>query len=432
MDLANYASDLLKQHGELNVPGLGHFSHERKSSYYDKQTGTLYPPYYEVTFEPFEIDEQDNHLIEYLSEKKSISLASARFFLDKYVSNIKLQAETAEIDFGDLGFFYADYQGRLAFRSNQTDLNFSASLFGYGPVPIQKLEDYGKPVTPRAEQPVYIPPAPKEPTKDSTADEIPYLKKPISDEGAVQVTNLPPSSDSTSTPPDDDYMQVQHEPLPDDANFLNTSNARYWLIIGISVIVAVVAVLGVYKYYDQKNQVTNVKKATAIDTFRQHVDTVDQADLMKNGTAPSTTTPTPADSLNPADTATIARQPAQANAQPVPSPTNTQPQPAAQNTPVAPQPGQTIAPIGDVPKNTWLIVGNSFANLASAKKMLIKYHSWGFPQARLLDSLPRKEYFLYKIILGYRYTQKDANAARLEVLKTRKIKPKYITVQPYK
>ncbi|WDF54511.1 hypothetical protein [Mucilaginibacter sp. KACC 22063] len=436
MDLANYASDLLKQHGELNVPGLGHFSHERKSSYYDSETGTLYPPYYEVTFEPFEIDEQDNHLIEYISEKKNISLTSSSFFLEKFINNIKSQTETAEVDFGDLGYFYADYQGHLAFKSNHTDLNFSPVLFGYAPVSIQKLEDYGKPVKPRIEQPLqnYIIPPVSEAGKETVETPLPpQARNPISEQGPVQVTNLATEpaetsfTENTGGEEEDLVMQPEQED-PEEENFL--SNSRYWLIIGISVIVAVVALLAFYKYYDgkrQANEALNVKEKPKVDTFRQHVDTVSQSDLATTSAGPANTVP---DSLKQ-ETDTVGntpagnQQPAQINAS---QPAQTQagkPEVTPANTP-----GNMV--INSVPKNTWIVVGGTFANLETAKRNVAHFHSWGFPQARLLDSIPRKTYYQYKIILGYRYTQKDARAARLELLKNRKLKPSILTVQPYK
>jgi nucleoid DNA-binding protein len=135
MDVGYFISELLAQHGNVSVPGLGNFTHTRINGRYNELEGKLYPPTYSVQFDPQSVD--DVTLAQYIADKKNISLASSKYFTDKFINSIKLQAQSDEAPLADLGWFYAQ-DAQLFFRPN-TDVNTDPDFFGYQPVKLHKL-----------------------------------------------------------------------------------------------------------------------------------------------------------------------------------------------------------------------------------------------------------------------------------------------------
>lgn len=400
MDLSNYVSELIKQQGRLSVPGLGYFVHLRKSSYYDKESGILYPPRYETTFDPSKTDPEDTSLLAYIAEKRNISHASARFFLDKYVDTVRERAEVAEFDFDDLGSFYIDEFGKIAFRASEVENTFNSTVFGYPPINIRKLADFDQPVKPPVVTPAIEPVVP--------------AKEPITEEGPVKIITAKPLSpaeqapepvQNTYTPP---VATVTEEPETFDEEYsAPKSNLKYWIIAAVVLVLGAAGAFYYYQYYRPqigKGPSAVVRHDSASSTtVKMDSDTTVQKDSIPPlGTEP----PAVKDSV---------------------STVPVQPSVDADGKPLA-----NAGPMAEIPKNTWLIVGGSFNNYNNAVSNLAKYRALGYPQARLLDSVQRKEYFAYKIIFGYRYTKKDAETARTEILKPRKLKPKFISVEPYK
>ncbi|TSD65972.1 hypothetical protein FFF34_000815 [Inquilinus sp. KBS0705] len=135
MDVGYFISELLGQQGEVSVPGLGYFAHTRVNGYYNEAEGKFYPPNYNVHFHPQPTD--DSTLAQFIAERKNISLASSKYFTEKYVSSIKQQATAGEVKFADMGWFYIS-QGELLFRPN-SNTSTDPEFFGLHPVKIYKL-----------------------------------------------------------------------------------------------------------------------------------------------------------------------------------------------------------------------------------------------------------------------------------------------------
>lgn len=136
MDVGYYISELLGQHGDVNVPGLGYFAHTRVNGYYNDSEGKFYPPGHSVQFDPQYLD-HDDALALYIAQKKKISLASSKYFTDKFVQTLKQQAVAGEAALADLGWFSINNTS-LHFRPNSvtgTDPEF----FGYPVIPLQKI-----------------------------------------------------------------------------------------------------------------------------------------------------------------------------------------------------------------------------------------------------------------------------------------------------
>ncbi|MCQ6958163.1 SPOR domain-containing protein [Mucilaginibacter aquariorum] len=135
MDVGYFISELLAQNGNVSVPGLGNFTHTRINGHYNEKEGKLYPPTYSVQFDPQEVD--DVTLVQYIADRKNISLASSQYFTDKFINGIKLQAQSAEAPLADLGWFYTQ-DAQLFFKLN-TEVSTDPDFFGYQPVKLRKL-----------------------------------------------------------------------------------------------------------------------------------------------------------------------------------------------------------------------------------------------------------------------------------------------------
>jgi len=135
MDVAYYLSELLGQQGEVNVPGLGNFTQQKIDGYYDNEERTFYPPGSEVHFNTHFVD--DDKLAEYVAEQKRISLASSKYFIEKFVNGLKAQVMIKDVQFAELGWLHFEETG-IAFKS-AGPLTDSPSFFGYPKIHLEKL-----------------------------------------------------------------------------------------------------------------------------------------------------------------------------------------------------------------------------------------------------------------------------------------------------
>lgn len=199
MDIANYLSELLDRYGKVSVPGLGYFTKTRVNGYYNESENRLYPPGYQIQFgtELFE----DDTLVQYIAEKKKISLASSKYFTEKYIIGLKEEVALKEIDFSNLGWFYMNEQGQIAFKPQEERSN-RPDFYGYAPIDIKKLR-------PEPEQPVQRP---------------------------LPVTQPEPAA---ITSEQEEY--INDEPAA-------ASSVNRWLITLIVIVVIALMAFGLYKY----------------------------------------------------------------------------------------------------------------------------------------------------------------------------------------
>lgn len=384
MDLSNYVSQLLQQHGQLNVPGLGFFVHLRKSSYYNNETGTLYPPYYETTFEPPHTDSEDNTLLNFVAETRNISPTSAKYFIDKYADSIKAKAAAGEFDFEGLGSFSTNDRSALVFKSHQAKTVYNSPLFGLPPVKIQKLVNVSEPIEEGTEAPEAV-----------VSEPIPEVAIPAPVVEPVVKPSPPVTVNEIYAKP----VAIKTEPAPaapvyeEEVEEQPKSKAIYWII----AVVIIAAIAGFLAY---QCKLINFNGAPAVKPQQKAQPAPVKADTDSTIIDTSALAPTSA---------------------------------KADSTVKAAQPVVHAAPIlGEIPKDTWLILGGSFNNYANASRAVTNYRALGHPEARLLDSVQRKAFFVYKIVFGYQPTKKQADSVRLDILKPRTIKAKFIFVEPYK
>jgi hypothetical protein len=166
MDVGFYLGELLMQQGEVSVPGLGYFVRLRMSGHYDENERKFYPPYHQAQFDVQSID--DDALAEYIAVKKNISVASAKYFTEKYITNLKQQSLISEVPIGNLGYFYTD-QTQLTFRPADKIID-DTIFYGFEPVSINKTGDT-KPVEEHPKVELSFPPK-QVPLKPAVTEEI--------------------------------------------------------------------------------------------------------------------------------------------------------------------------------------------------------------------------------------------------------------------
>ena len=93
MDIASFIAELLHQKDEVSIPHLGTFSKKRINGFYNAETDLFVPPSEKITFNSH-FDEHEM-LAVYISSQKNISLESAKFFIIRFVDEIKAMLESA-------------------------------------------------------------------------------------------------------------------------------------------------------------------------------------------------------------------------------------------------------------------------------------------------------------------------------------------------
>lgn len=216
MDLAIYISELLGIRGQVNVPGLGCFSQNRINGYYNGHENKFYPPRHEVVFEPNSTN--DDGLITYIANKKNISVASSKYFVDKYVAGLKQRVSQQKVDIGGIGHLYYEYS-TLTFKADTASKENDPAFYGFAPVKVYKTEE--KPIKIKAQ--VVETPAPIETPKAE-----PTVIEPDPQVFAPERTDV-----------QTDYIYDE----PGERRGMNP-----WVIVLILLIIGILALTGIYLY----------------------------------------------------------------------------------------------------------------------------------------------------------------------------------------
>jgi len=175
MDLAIYINELLGLKGEVNVPGIGFFQQKRIGGYYNDNEKKFYPPRHEIIFDPQPKDD-DEGLAAYISNKKNISPASAKYFIEKYTTGLKAQAAEQKVDITGLGHLFYEYS-MLTFRADKAYETNDPSFYGFAPVKANKSVAKAVP----AEKPVT-----KEEQVTEKAAPEPAVAEPVDESGQTE------------------------------------------------------------------------------------------------------------------------------------------------------------------------------------------------------------------------------------------------------
>jgi len=211
MNLADYLSELLGLHDEVNVPGLGYFIRNRVNAYYNDSEGRFYPPYHQVKFVAQPKD--DEVFAQYVADKKNISLASSKYFVEKFITKLREDASKGKFLFADLGLFQSDLD-QLVFKPNER-IPSDPAFYGFPPIDIFKAT---QPLSVDMKKPVLAP------------------DQPVSAPATAAVAIPPPP-------------RAIHSPEYYDDEVEQKRGVNVWLIILISLAVLALAAFGVYKFY---------------------------------------------------------------------------------------------------------------------------------------------------------------------------------------
>jgi len=220
MDLAIYINELLGLRGEVNVPGIGFFEQKRVSGYYNEREKKFYPPHHEIVFDPQSKDDED--LAAYISAKKNISPASAKYFIDKYSAGLKAQASEQKVDITGLGHLYYEYSV-LSFKADKSYQAGDPSFYGLAPVKADKSKG-----TPRATEKPVVKPEP--------VIEIP-LKETAAEPAKADIEEQPAFIDTRNYIPQEAHEEGE-----------GTGRGRPWVVMLLIVIVLLLVFGVLYQY----------------------------------------------------------------------------------------------------------------------------------------------------------------------------------------
>lgn len=380
MDLAVYINELLGLEGEVNVPGIGRFAHTRINGYYNDQENKFYPPAHKINFDP-EV-QADDTLAAFISDKKNISLASAKYFIEKYVNGLKQQIPVQGVDIAGLGQLYLN-GSTVAFRNDTPAKEAGPAFFGLKPVSVHELAEkptvkYAAPPFKAGEE-VKAPSVAEQVMTGLVNDRIPPPPAKPADTEQPPVVEVPTVIEKSEEPAEEEYDY--DEPV--------RRNNKAWIVVLLILIIALLALMGLYKYKPEWFNRPNEKPQTfkAVDTTAGH-----PADTSKTDTTQKVAT----------------KQDSLAKAQAL----------VTNNTNAI----DTAAVLH------YEILGGAFKSSEQAYNIINHYQSIGL-KARILKHIEGKNYI---ITLGTYFNKEVADKALDSILNATKIKKGDILVQTYK
>jgi hypothetical protein len=290
MDVGFYLGELLMQQGEVSVPGLGYFVQARVSGYYDENERKFYPPYHKAQFDVQSID--DDALAEYIAAKKNISVASAKYFSEKYITNLKQQALIGEVPIGNLGVFYTEL-AQLTFRPAEKIID-DTIFYGFEPVSLNKAGDI-QPVEERPKVELNYPP--RTPQKPAVTEEV-SAEAPV--EQSTQEFVAPPVYQEQEAGISPEFFDPDEE---EEAG--GNGTLKLLLIILITIVVIGVGVFALYRYQPDtfakiafwQPKVQVVKLVKPKDTIKAKVADTVNTDSAKTDTVKTDTTAVKTDTV---------------------------------------------------------------------------------------------------------------------------------------
>lgn len=374
MDIAYYVSELLLQNGEVNVPGLGYFVQLKVAGYYDDTQKKIYPPGSITRFDPQYHD--DDVLLQYIAEKRKISLASSKYFTAKFIDNLRQEAMIREVPIAKLGTIYFE-DNKLHFKPAEI-LPADPANYGYRPIAISKLggTSFREQMEKEMPQPAYVnvPPLPiPEPA-------VPIGAPPVNEQTVLQ------TGYNTQPPPDHEEEFIFHgrgysdEPEEKDNNWI-------WITITAVVVLGIVGVFALYKFKPAMfNRLRGAQTPAplVLKTPLRHDSVKAAAPAVK------------------VDTTTIKTKTSTADTIAKPASVNTQ------------------ASGIDSTKVRFEVIGTSTESLHAAYKAVENYKTLGI-EAHVVDPTPGKRRF--KVSLGTYATHAEAVDAINTLVKSGKVKP---------
>ena len=164
--LSKMVSELLVEHGEVGLPGLGAFMAELVPASFSDKGYTINPPYRRVTFLPSR--SEDDSLVELYSHSNSIDYDQAKAILQHFLEEIKRELLSKRIVvFPGLGRLRSTRQNNFFFITDE-DLDIFPDGFGLPSVSLKNHVETDEEVQSKVEELVSL--------VEETAPEIPDIQ----------------------------------------------------------------------------------------------------------------------------------------------------------------------------------------------------------------------------------------------------------------
>jgi hypothetical protein len=407
MDLSVYISELLNEHGTINIPQIGVFKQVRMRGHYNAEEGKLYPPYFETKFEHTVVE--DDSLLQYITNKSKVSTTSAKYFLDRYLYNILQQAEIGEALLGRLGWISKDGDV-LHFRPSPA-VTANTAAFGFTPVSINaeaEPEEKAQETAPTVVEATPVEPVSQTvfsveknaepglfPETNTLVSTSPLLRQqgskniPISKlEEPVQVVNTPVVTEAVDEPTHPFY-------------------AKPWFFALVAAVIVVALIFIFYPNPEGKSTKEAVAQAPApsMDSVKIK-NTVPTAIVQQDTTAKKL----------PAETVIAAPN------KPLPSSTEFAPE---VETP--PQPAKPV--LVNTKNYRFALMSGAFSTELEAQKVVWRYKQIKV-EAAIIKNISRSKY--YKVTLGFFETFAEGKAAKMKLIKDKHLRERDLYVETLK
>jgi len=410
--------------------------------------------------------DEDESLANHISAIKKISASSAKYFIEKYIGNLKNQAVVEDVNLENLGTFSSDGL-KLTFQS-ATKSN-DPSFFAYPPVTVYKIgEDKTKApeiIRPVVNQPEITQPvaAAHEPVVETTE------KKPFS------LFNPQPVKPAISAPVDALPLNAADDDVEDDDDEIYEAEPKrlgVWIIVLIAFTVLIIALGALYKFkpdlfkFLKHKEVPVAPKAEPIIVKRDSVadslakqaaatkDSLRADSATKAAAAPPDTKKADNKPVEVKKTDVVVNKPADipAEAKKVETPSTKSAEKPIEKTVVTKKPDvivssppksappanipvvkspTSVATADEAPSGSYVIYAGASPTRPGIEKRIEQLKGMGFAQAKLLSDKV-KTGNNYKVIMGVYKTSAEASDAKTELMASGKLKATDLSVEKLK
>ncbi|MGF1923169.1 MAG: hypothetical protein ACQUHE_03240, partial [Bacteroidia bacterium] len=192
MDIQSYLLELIANHKTIGIKALGSVYKKKTPGRYDSETNSFLPPKHDIAFSTNVVD--DTILVDFISEKRNISIESADYYINEFVERIQAQlADDQHADFSPFGELKI-VDGEIVLEPSSNDLNFD--FYGFPPVsadlreiPLSSSLDTEKEEMPQDIADGPTPPSPLIETEQMDLGQAPPLDEERSELNDVQTQN---------------------------------------------------------------------------------------------------------------------------------------------------------------------------------------------------------------------------------------------------
>lgn len=148
MDIKSFLLELIATQKTVGIHALGTLYKKKTPGRYDSETHSFLPPKQEIAFST--TVSEDRSLVNFISEKKNISVESAAYYVNEFVEGIQAQlADHQYVDFSPFGEL-KNVGGEVVFESSKS-LDHTFDFYGLPNVPAKVEENPVQESTPEAQ-----------------------------------------------------------------------------------------------------------------------------------------------------------------------------------------------------------------------------------------------------------------------------------------